>query len=222
MDLIRAWDFHGFLPYCAADSRRSTSDRAGESNAEILAISCVYSRSKAENKQGPSIDAVLSSLRIDAAVCRIFGWNAIIYSGIRRRSAIASRGRILEGKMFRFKVLIVVPLLLLLALLLPSTQAAAQDYFGAMAFSQETGAAGHSFDYRSRDDAEERALQECGRSCKVVLWFRNACGALATGARNGYGTGWASTRGRAEEAAISVCEENADNCRIKQWACTTR
>src|ERR1700681_405368 len=82
--------------------------------------------------------------------------------------------------------------------ILPSTQAAA-DNFGAIAFSASSGAAGYSYDYASRDEAEERALQECGRGCEVVLWFKNACGALAVGTGNGYGSGWAASRSEAEE-----------------------
>ena len=103
-----------------------------------------------------------------------------------------------------------------------STRAAAQDNYGAIAFSQESGAHGYSIDYRTRGGAQERALQECGRHCKVVLWFKNACGALATGDGNGYGTGWAGGRREAEEIAMSACRENAGNCSILRWACTTR
>jgi hypothetical protein len=50
-----------------------------------------------------------------------------------------------------------------------SAARAADDNFGAIAFSSGTGATGYSYDYDSRDDAEEPALQECGPGCKVVL-----------------------------------------------------
>ena len=45
-----------------------------------------------------------------------------------------------------------------------ATEASAA-YFGAIAFSQSTGARGYSYDYGSRYEAEERALQECGAGC---------------------------------------------------------
>ena len=99
---------------------------------------------------------------------------------------------------------------------------AAADSFGALAFSTSSGAAGRSYDYDSRDEAEERALQECGRGCEVVLWFKDACGALAVGEGNGYGTGWASSRSEAEGLAIDYCRKNTGGCEIAQWACTSR
>ncbi|HEY6259812.1 MAG TPA: DUF4189 domain-containing protein [Xanthobacteraceae bacterium] len=108
-----------------------------------------------------------------------------------------------------------------LALMPWSTRAMADNY-GAIAFSQSTGAHGYSNDYRTRAAAERRALEECGRDCEVVLWFVNACGALATGDDNGYGTGWAGGRRAAEAIALSACHSNATNCGILRWVCTTR
>ncbi len=102
-----------------------------------------------------------------------------------------------------------------------SGQAIAEN-FGAIAYSQDSGANGYSVDYQSRGGAEERALQECGRGCRVVIWFKNACAALATGDDNAYGTGWSSSRGRAEGIAMSECNARASNCGILRWACTTR
>ena len=66
------------------------------------------------------------------------------------------------------------------ASLAASTKALAENH-GAIAFSEETGAVGYSYDHPTRDAAETKALEECGPGCKVVQWFRNACGALATG-----------------------------------------
>jgi serine/threonine-protein kinase len=110
----------------------------------------------------------------------------------------------------------------LLAVTLGSTAALA-DYYGAIAFSQDTGSAGYSYDYGSQYGAEQRALAECGNgACAVVIWFRNACGALATGNGNGYGTGWAVTRADAEQIALSNCFQYTDNCSNNTWACTTR
>ncbi len=78
-----------------------------------------------------------------------------------------------------------------LALAFCSTPAAARDYYGAIAFSQGSGADGYSTNYSTQGGAQAKALQECGGGCKVILWFKNACGALAVGKGNGYGSGWA-------------------------------
>jgi hypothetical protein len=99
---------------------------------------------------------------------------------------------------------------------------AAADYYGAIAFSKDDGAYGFSTDYDSRAGAEEEAQSECGDGCEVVLWFKNARGALAVGADRGYGTGWARSRGEAESIAMSECKNNSTNCSVLRWECTTR
>ncbi len=112
----------------------------------------------------------------------------------------------------------------LAALLTATLGAPAQaDEYGAIAYSVDSGRHGWSYNYGSRAAAENRALNECGEaSCKVVLWFRNACGALATGDDNGYGTGWAGTRRGAETNAMLNCRQVSDNCSVVRWACTNR
>jgi len=103
-----------------------------------------------------------------------------------------------------------------------SAPAAADDYFGAIAFSTSSGALGWSYDYGSRDEAEEQALQQCGGGCRVVLWFKNACGAIATSSDHSYGSGWATSRRAAEEIAMNGCSKHADDCNVERWVCTTR
>ncbi len=99
----------------------------------------------------------------------------------------------------------------------------AEDHYGAIAYSTDSGRYGYSYDYDSRAAAEERAVSECNdSSCTAVLWFRNACGALATGDGHAYGTGWASDRSEAENTAMSYCNKNGTNCSITRWVCTTR
>jgi hypothetical protein len=109
-----------------------------------------------------------------------------------------------------------------LALAFWSAPAAARDYYGAIAFSQSGGGDGYSSDYSTQGGAEAKALQECGGGCKVVIWFKNACGALAVGQGNGYGTGWAASSGQAQTIAVTECSKNTTNCGIKRWQCTTR
>jgi hypothetical protein len=108
-----------------------------------------------------------------------------------------------------------------LSALLPGSASAADNY-GAIAFSQATGSYGYTYDYGSRGSAEQGALNNCSGRCSIVLWFKNACGALATGNGSGYGTGWAGTRRRAEGIAMSNCQERTNACSILAWACTTR
>jgi Domain of unknown function (DUF4189) len=114
--------------------------------------------------------------------------------------------------------------ILVLAIAAMGSAARADDYFGAIAYSPSSGADGYSFDYPSQGEAEERALAECnsrGEGCQSVLWFRNACGALAVGP-DGWGTGWAEDQGTAEQNALDSCKEHSNNCSVTRWACTTR
>jgi hypothetical protein len=100
----------------------------------------------------------------------------------------------------------------------------ADDNFGAIAYSPSSGADGYSYDYATQAEAEERALAECnsrGEGCQSVLWFRNACGALAVGP-DGWGTGWAEDQGTAEENARDECSKHSGHCAVTRWACTTR
>lgn len=115
-----------------------------------------------------------------------------------------------------------LPIIFALAVAAGSTHAAA-DNFGAIAFSKDDGAHGYSYDYPSRAAAENSALQRCsGSNCNVVIWFRNACAALAVGTGNGYGSGWAGSRAEAENIALDVCANNTSSCGIRAWSCTTR
>jgi len=98
------------------------------------------------------------------------------------------------------------------------------DQFGAIAFSTTTGAFGFSYDHGSRRDAENRAMSECrSRSggCKVAIWFKNACGSVATGT-NGWGSAWAGSRQKADRAALNNCSKHTRNCKVLAWTCTSR
>lgn len=100
---------------------------------------------------------------------------------------------------------------------------AAADSYGAIAYSPTTRADGWSHSYSTRADAERRALRECSgraRDCRVAIWFKNACGALAVGQNGGWGSGWGNDRRRAELEAIGVCNQYAAGCSIVRWACS--
>ena len=124
----------------------------------------------------------------------------------------------------------VIPLLTLVGFLVVAflvgltTQAIARNNYGAIAYSPDAGSYGYSYDYRSRARAEAAAMSSCretGHGCRVIIWFRNACGALATGP-DGYGSGWARSRRAAERKALRSCRNYSRRCGVLSWACTTR
>lgn len=105
----------------------------------------------------------------------------------------------------------------------PSTQG--QDYYGAIAYSQDTDAHGWAKDYSTQSEAERRALEECkkhGGGCEVVSWVRNACSVLAVGKGYGYGADWGDSRDEAERKALKLCSSNTSNCSVRRWICTTQ
>lgn len=102
-------------------------------------------------------------------------------------------------------------------------QGAAAQSYAAIAYSPPTGQWGWARNYRSRAGAENAAMAQCrgaaGRGCRVVIWFRNACGALATGPR-GYGSGWASRQAQANANALASCRQHSRNCQVRVRVCT--
>jgi hypothetical protein len=97
------------------------------------------------------------------------------------------------------------------------------DRYGAIAYSRRTGHYGYSDRAATRIGAERRAMELCeGRDCKVEVWFRNSCGALAT-SENGRIFGWAHDTSLREAKAIAVrnCRnEGGRGCRVLISACT--
>ena len=99
-------------------------------------------------------------------------------------------------------------------LLLVASLARAQDAHGAIAFGQnaqyQAVAYGVAWDYPSRDEAQEAAVNACldggGSDCTVLAWFQNGCGALAVdqyGMAQGKG---ARSLEQAEARALQTCE----------------
>ena len=111
--------------------------------------------------------------------------------------------------------------ILLLLLVVPAA-ALAQDYFGAIAYSPRSGAHGWANDQPSREAAAKAALSGCSKhakDCRPVVWFKNACGALAVSAKV-YGWGWGTTQTLADTQAMKACSEYAKGCRVKRRLCT--
>ena len=104
----------------------------------------------------------------------------------------------------------------------PTAEAAVK--FGAIAFSPKSGAEGYGENYKTREDAEKRAMTECterseGKPCDVVSWCQNACCALAVGKGNGWGGFWGATKDKAEAAALEKCSEQTTSCKIRRSLC---
>ena len=115
--------------------------------------------------------------------------------------------------------------LIVASLVLLPTVAAARDSYGAIAFSESSGAHGWSYGLPTQRSAEQQALDKCeseSDDCQVVTWFRNSCGALAVGTGNAYGATWASSAQAALDGAMSKCREQADECKSVKWICTGR
>jgi hypothetical protein len=109
--------------------------------------------------------------------------------------------------------------------ILAATGAQAAERYGAIAYSPQSGAYGYSYDYNSRADAENVAINNCrqhGTGCEIAIWFRNACGAVATGRNGGWGSAWANSRAAAENMAINYCSNYTTNCSVLVWSCTSR
>jgi serine/threonine-protein kinase len=97
------------------------------------------------------------------------------------------------------------------AAMLLSGSAEAETY-AAIAFSQTNGYFRYANRFDTQDGAEERALQECGESCEIVIWARDACAVLFVGAGNGYGVGWSADEGDAVRTAADECDARTTDC----------
>ncbi|MCB8836057.1 DUF4189 domain-containing protein [Aurantimonas sp. VKM B-3413] len=95
--------------------------------------------------------------------------------------------------------------------------------YGAIAYSQSSGAFGFSHDYPSRRAAERRALSECSarsRGCRTAIWFTKACGAVAVGHRGGWGSAWGSSPRVASRKALGQCARHTSNCSVLVTHCS--
>jgi hypothetical protein len=97
------------------------------------------------------------------------------------------------------------------------------DSFGAISLSPSTGASGWSHDFTSRWQAEDAAQTYCyrnARDCRVAIWFKNSCGAVARGPDGGWGADWAEDSRSAQRAALAACSRHSYNCRVVRWQCS--
>ena len=95
--------------------------------------------------------------------------------------------------------------------------------FGAIAFSPSTGAYGYSHGASSQAKAEQTAARHCkarASDCRIIVFVKNGCAALAVGKGNRYGYGWTDTRPKAENRAMSECKSRTSGCKIRSWVCS--
>ncbi|NMF60924.1 DUF4189 domain-containing protein [Pseudanabaena yagii] len=118
---------------------------------------------------------------------------------------------------------------LLIAAIVPTMaigglEAIAQSY-GAIARSPSTHDKGYSWNYRSLNAAEHRAISECesvsgAGDCEVLIWAKNACMSLSESRNGAAGSGWSVDEDQAERIARQVCYDyGGTNCYITRTIC---
>ena len=91
--------------------------------------------------------------------------------------------------------------------------------YGAWATNNKTGVSGGAIDMNSRAEAEKAAIENCeqgGRNapCKVAVWVRNGCIAVAQGKSGKKWTAFPSTQpgpGLAEADALRQCQASGSS-----------
>lgn len=82
---------------------------------------------------------------------------------------------------------------------------------------------GFSFNHPSIDQADQRALRECGGDCSVVLRFRAECAAYSADqakGSNAYGWGTGATSSAVQQRANSECRaKGGSSCKVRAWGC---
>ncbi len=105
---------------------------------------------------------------------------------------------------------------------LTCANALAFDHFGAIAMSSSTGATGYSYNYPNEIAAENAARAFCGQfDCVSVMWFNNACGAIAEGFGNLAGWSWNENEANAAYSAFEECTATgAAGCHVVAQVCS--
>ncbi|MGV3551523.1 DUF4189 domain-containing protein [Rhizobium sp.] len=124
--------------------------------------------------------------------------------------------------MTRLNLLFKAAIIATLGLSFPAAASAAN--YGAIAYSQRSGAYGWSTNFRTQRAAEQGAMARCrerANDCRIAVWFRDACGALAVGGDGGWGADWGRNLRAAENKAANVCSGYSYNCRIVVSKCNS-
>ena len=121
--------------------------------------------------------------------------------------------------------LAVVPLIALFAGA-ATTPNAPPSRFGAISYSTTTRLHGAAQDFLSERDAVIRSLNACeaqakSGDCRVLVTFRDGCGALAESPDGAFGSGWGVDAAKARFYARGVCTDGGGwACRVTQVICS--
>lgn len=101
------------------------------------------------------------------------------------------------------------------------------NYYAAFAYSISTGTLIGSWDYLSRHEAEEAALNFCekdtSKDCIILAWFANQCGTFAVASNSSYGIAVDLYKDKSEQKALDICyEAGGDDCKVIRTICTSR
>jgi ATP-dependent protease ClpP protease subunit len=77
-----------------------------------------------------------------------------------------------------------------------------------------------SWNYPSRSAGDQGALRACNGPCKIAIWFRYTCAAIAIGERGGWGTALHANAGVAARSALTNCAKFDTNCALKTTVCS--
>ena len=99
------------------------------------------------------------------------------------------------------------------------------DRYGAIAYGPKSKAWGYSYRWGSEGKAENVAMQNCaqhGNDCQVEVWFRNQCGAVASGTGTDVFWGLGGSQVLAGNAAMNKCQTGGDgaNCELQIASCS--
>ena len=117
------------------------------------------------------------------------------------------------------------PSLAVCALLCMPVYAVAQAPVGALAIDDRQGDQwGWAVDYATVAAAQERALQECGSGCSVVLTFGRCAAYAADQDADSTAVGWAEAYASGTDArqrALSECRSRGggSGCTVRAWGC---
>ena len=117
-----------------------------------------------------------------------------------------------------------------IACLLAAAPVAAENFYGAVAYSFGDDHWGRSWNQKSKPAAEKRALNECkkqgGKKCKIGVTVGNSCGALAVAvgatSKSKAGSSWGfKTHDDAKARALKECKKRSKGqaCKVVSSTC---
>ncbi len=95
-----------------------------------------------------------------------------------------------------------------------------QDDYGSIAYNDERQLYAYSLNSPTQPKADVRALLKCGKRCRVITRFKNACASVATGI-GAYGWAVSPNRNMARNHSRAQCQKfKGRSCRVIQTICT--